>query len=137
MDIQLNQKLDPNEKYRFWDKSRRPENFYSIDKTLSRQVFIQDSAVLYSSRLQLGADVVNHTLMSYTFLNLLGDIGGVFELIVFMAGIVVYPYERHCHSLSFISKMFLTYTNSKSLFPKKGLADAKHPNYYQIKFSTF
>ena len=60
-----------------------------------------------------------HNRIIYSVIDLLGDIGGVFELLTRMVGLLVVSFSTHSFTLSAIKKLFLVKTTNNNLFEQK------------------
>jgi hypothetical protein len=98
-----------------------------------------------------------HTREAYGFLDLIGDLGGVLEVLVGFLGFFMMPLSEHSFVLKALNKMFLARTYDTNLFKKpKRKHKKKNPQptevpealkgteieqevqmHYQIKLSTF
>ena len=52
-------------------------------------------------------------------MDLIGDLGGVLEVIMVGFGLILYPVSEHSYILTALNKLFLVKTSSPSLFKKK------------------
>ena len=94
----------------------------------------------------MSRDKIDHERRVYDFLDLLGDLGGVFEIILFVIGLMVYPVSEYSFYLKALSELFLVKTMDKDLMktPKnlrkkkyKGKIDVvENPFHYPIKLSA-
>ena len=58
-------------------------------------------------------------------MDLIGDLGGVLEVIMVCFGFIIYPVSEHSYVLTALNKLFLVRTSSPSLF-KKTIKGKKH-----------
>lgn len=68
----------------------------------------------------------------YNFFDLLGDLGGVSEIIILVFGIFLLPISRHSFTIKATKKLFLARTKLESLFGKikknHHSSDSNHKN---------
>ena len=83
--------------------------FYDIYKDNS---FVKDSrkysrqSNVYLSVIELDEEAVEHTRNSYDLLSLLGDTGGVFDLLIFFFGVLLYQIPSNISTLSIAKNYF-------------------------------
>ena len=63
--------------------------------------------------------VVEHTREVYSVMDILGDLGGLIELVFGAIGIFILPISHYQFNVKAIQTMFLAKTKDKSLFPKQ------------------
>ena len=51
-------------------------------------------------------------------LDLLGDLGGVVEVLIFVFGIFIFPISEHGFILAALNKLFIARTTTQSLFKR-------------------
>ena len=59
---------------------------------------------------------VGHERVIYSLLDLLGDLGGVTEIVTLIFGIFIYPISNHSYHIAAIKRMFLAKTKDANLF---------------------
>ena len=64
-------------------------------------------------------EFIVHTRVAYGTLDVLGDLGGVTEVIMIVFGFLIYPISEHSFTLKAAKKMFLARTTDKTLFVSK------------------
>ena len=65
-----------------------------------------------------------HSRNVYGFIDLLGDLGGVLEVIMVFTGIIFFPISEHHFVLQATKRMFLARSSKRNdLFQKKSTAD--------------
>ena len=74
--------------------------------------------------------MTKHTRAIYGFLDLLGDLGGVTEVIMITFGIIFFPISEHSFIMTATKKIFMARTNEPDLFlqPKEIEFDKKFVN---------
>jgi len=83
------------------DKPTIPGKFGS--ELLRVSIFLQDEAVFYQREV-------------YNLLDLVGDMGGVVEIIVIVFGVILYPIAEQAFILKAISELFKARTSDSDLF---------------------
>jgi hypothetical protein len=58
-----------------------------------------------------------HSREIYSLFDLLGDLGGVTDILVFVVGALIFPFAEHHFIMRYLQKMFLIQTTEKHLFP--------------------
>ena len=76
---------------------------------------------MFRSVLWLQPNVVIHTREVYGFIDLLGDLGGVTELIMICFGFFLFPISEHSFILKAAKKFFLANSSDSTLFVKSDL----------------
>jgi hypothetical protein len=66
-----------------------------------------------------------HGRRIYSLFDLLGDLGGVTEVIMLCFGFMLYPISEHSFYLKAITKLFIAKTSSESLFRTKKVKSKK------------
>ena len=56
---------------------------------------------------------INHTRESYDITDLIGDLGGVLEVLISFIGLFLFPISEHSYGLKVLEKLFLARTNDK------------------------
>ena len=69
----------------------------------------------------------------YGVLDLIGDIGGVLEVLVSVVGILMYPLTEYSFVLKALQKLYLARTSNKNLLRKTSLKKKNNKNKYQTK----
>ena len=62
---------------------------------------------------------INHQRKIYNLLDLLGDLGGVTEVIMICFGIFIYPISEHSFVIKALKKVYMAKTNDRDLFEDK------------------
>ena len=77
-----------------------------------------------------------HERSVYTFLDLIGELGGVSDLITFFLGIFIYPFSEHFFIMKFLRKMYIVRSKSLNIFKtavgKPLKKDKKKPKFKNI-----
>lgn len=73
---------------------------------------------LFDSDVFLAVDVTWHTREVYNLFDLLGDLGGVSQVIAITIGFIFLPLAEHNFILDATSKLFLARTKDKGIFEK-------------------
>lgn len=68
---------------------------------------------------------IMHGRRIYSLFDLLGDLGGVTEVIMLCFGFMLYPISEHSFHLKAIKKLFIAKTSNDDLFMKKKLKSKK------------
>ena len=85
-----------------WDKELKYKGYSETDQNNK----------LFSVVLSLDNLKINHIQKSgYDIIDLLGDLGGVLEIFIFVFGVFMYPVSRHSYVLEMISRLFMAKTN--------------------------
>lgn len=93
--------------------------FYDVGRNLKRPLHkIRKNMpdLLYMSRVWLMNESVLHARKIYGFIDLLGDLGGVTEVIMLVFGFFLFPVSEHTFMLQAIKRFYLAKTDSTELF---------------------
>lgn len=71
-------------------------------------------------------ETINHQRKVYNLLDLLGDLGGVIEVIMVFFGIFLYPVSKHSFIMDASRSLFLARTKQDGLFISKRAPVTKH-----------
>ena len=63
--------------------------------------------VVYYSQYQLDDYKLEHSSISYTYLNFIADIGGVFQMVVFVCSIILFQMPRNVSLMRVIKKLYV------------------------------
>ena len=93
--------------------------FYDVEKTYKNELpndvpFFKDKVFVHEYT--IGEQVIDHERSIYTFLDLIGDLGGVQDIIVFFFAFFVSPISEHFFNMKFLRKMYLVRTSNKTIF---------------------
>ena len=64
----------------------------------------------------LSSEVIEHERCIYTFMNLIGDLGGVHDLFVVFISLFMSPISEHFFISKVLGKLFLVKTSKTNLF---------------------
>ena len=67
---------------------------------------------------------MEHTREAYDVTDLIGDLGGVLEVMISFIGIFLFPISRHSFSLKILEKLFLARSNDKKIFSNAKISKA-------------
>ena len=96
--------------------------FYSVGQTYSRMLFEtshKNPNLLYNIVLLLDQTGVAHTRVRYGLFDLLGDLGGVTEVIMLLFGYFLYPISEHSFIIKAANKLFFARTDRDDIFIPK------------------
>ena len=89
----------------------------------------QDSpGTVFISTFSLHAFKQDHTRQVYNILDLMGDLGGVLEVLVFIFGLFLFPISEHSFTMKAISILYLARTENKNVFQKAKSSKKKTRN---------
>lgn len=91
-------------------ESHREINFPRLKYPLQAR----NSIFIYS--FTLSEVKIEHTREIYNLLDVIGDLGGVIDIVILLIGFFVFPYSEHNFYLKAIQKMFLARTKNNSIF---------------------
>lgn len=94
--------------------------YYDLSRQLFQKQHIDSdySDILFASINYLDQQNAIHIRKIFNFIDLLGVMGGVMELIIFMFGVLLFPISKHSFFLVMIRKLFLARTSHKEFFKK-------------------
>ena len=72
--------------------------------------------LMYNIVLILGQTGIAHKRVRYGIFDLLGDLGGVLEVIMIIFGIFLYPVSEHGFVMKAANKLFFARTNRNDVF---------------------
>lgn len=75
-----------------------------------------EPGLLYNTMFYMQDEYMEHSREAYGTLDLLGDLGGVTEVIMIVFGFLIYPISEHSFTLKAAKKMFLARTTDETLF---------------------
>lgn len=76
----------------------------------------RDRNLLSQSVLVLSSETIRYTRKVYGMIDLLGDLGGVIEIVMLFFGFFLYPISEHSFNLEAIKKLFFASTSDETLF---------------------
>ena len=78
-----------------------------------------DPGLLFTAQLWMHPEGLKHTRQVYGILDLLGDLGGVTEVIMLAFGFFLYPIAEHSFTMKAAQKLFLAKTSDDNLLKNK------------------
>ena len=95
--------------------------FYSINKITHVDSYpnLKNKNSVYENIYIFDQGAKNYKRIAYNFLDFIGDIAGIYDLIYVVIGIFIYPISKHSFILSAMKKMFLVKTLDSHLFDLK------------------
>ena len=109
------------------------DKFFDISRTIKTEADIAHhhinfmDKILFQSKFFLDMQSINHNRSIYNLLDLLGDLGGVTEVIMAVLGIFLFPISEHSFIIKAAKIVFLAKTKDENMF--------KHKEKYQTKES--
>jgi hypothetical protein len=94
-------------------------SFYQIQNLVSRtslQILFPES--LYTSSVMEYSENYQYYREVYTLVDCLGDLGGLFEIIVVFVATLYRPYSYHSYILKIIKRLFVAKTKKDDMFKK-------------------
>lgn len=90
---------------------KEPANFFQVANIVPRkQAKRIEPNKLYESILMLHEEKHQHERKIYGLIDLLGDLGGVLEVVTVVFGIILYPISFHSFILELSNRIFLART---------------------------
>lgn len=74
---------------------------------------------IFNSDVYLFAEMIEHHRRIYGLLDLLGDLGGVLEILAVSLGFTILPLSKHLFILEATKLIFMARTKDSSVFDKK------------------
>ena len=114
--------LAPAADYKFYDfdKSVRKEQHTSVNNNIPAA-----KGALFQTILFVDSSMVVHTRKTYTLLNMIGELGGITKVIMFVFGFFLYPISEHSFTLKALKKLYLAKSSNPSLMKSKKNCDPK------------
>jgi hypothetical protein len=75
--------------------------------------------ILFKVNIQALNKKVEHSREVYNLLDLIGDIGGVLDVLLLLFGLLIYPISEHSFVLKAIEKLFLAHSVQENVFVKQ------------------
>jgi hypothetical protein len=113
----LNRSTYNYEYYDFSKGFKSPIPFQFPDEVLQWNIFLDNKSTVHKREI-------------YNFLDLLGDLGGIRDIIVASIGILLFPYSEYSYNLKVLSKMYLAETIDESLLIQKETDSEKYKYLY-------
>jgi len=93
-----------------------------------------DSLELYNTYIILSTSNVKYTRTAYNILDLLGDTGGIFEVVMLLFGWLMFPISEYSFILKAAKRLFLARTTDHEMF-EYTKCDKQHIIYKEVKNS--
>ena len=87
------------------------------------------------NQIGLGNVKIEHERSIYTFMDMIGDLGGVQEILIMMFGLLLFPFSEYSFVLKFMSKMYLVKTSKLNIF-QTVVGKPKKKNSNKLKYKT-
>lgn len=94
-------------------------DFYDVGKQFNRplvKVNKEDKNLLAQSIIVLTSESRQYERKIYSSIDLLGDLGGVIEIIMISFGFIFFPISQHSYNLEATKRLFLANTSDDNLF---------------------
>lgn len=91
----------------------RDERFFDFsDDTIELNIFAPSDSkhLIFQSNIYYSQMGLRHRRKNYAMLDFIGELGGVFELLVVFFGFLMYPISRHSFIMMVLSKSFMVQT---------------------------
>ena len=72
--------------------------------------------LIHRAQMWLHFEEITYSREVYGFLDLLGDLGGITEVLMLVFGFFLFPISRHAFTLRSAKRFFLAKTNDEKLF---------------------
>jgi hypothetical protein len=92
--------------------------FWDVEERQRSNHLINNNNLFFMMTLRLGNKEVLHTREVYNLMDLVGDLGGVFEVVISIIGIFMFPISNHSFVFKALEKLFLARTLDTSIFEK-------------------
>lgn len=93
-------------------------DYYSVGKQLNRPN-VYTNGKIYASNIYLHGEQFTLSREVYNCFGLLGDLGGVTEVIMIVFGFIFYPISEHSYILTASQKLFFAKTSDDEVFAKE------------------
>ena len=70
---------------------------------------------------------LEHQRTVYNFVSFIGDLGGVLELLLFIFGILLFPWNEHSFFVKVLNKLFVKNKKAGKVHPKNGDEETESP----------
>ena len=87
--------------------------------------------ILFDLTVSLAATKIEHTREVYNLMDLIGELGGVLEILIVLCSYFVCPISEHTFVLKALESLYLGRTFDKNLFVKSNLKTKKHKNKFK------
>lgn len=115
--LQLNV-INTKDEYAYLGQLTQYGEYFSIGKFINRPTVrdMNDGMLLYKSSIWLHNEQYKLTREIYNAFDLLGDLGGVTEVIMIFFGFILYSFSEHSFYLTASQKLFFARTEDKDVF---------------------
>lgn len=117
-------------------ESSQEGEFYDIGKILDKpfkRVNEGDKDLLAVTTLTLSPDIIHNEREIYSLFDLLGDLGGVTEVIMIVFGFFLNPISEHKFNLIAAKRLFLAHTHDDKFFDEPNENDHKINKFLDTK----
>ena len=102
-----------------FDKPSIETDFYDVETTVSEE-FPSDAEMMkdliYSNKFMVSEEIIEHERSIYTFLELIGDLGGVQDIFILVIAFFISPFSEHFFQMKFLRKLYLVKTQRLNVF---------------------
>ena len=74
---------------------------------------------MFQTVIFVDSSMIVHTRKTYTLLNMIGELGGITKVIMFVFGFFLYPISEHSFTLKALKKLYLAKSNDPILMKSK------------------
>ena len=102
-----------------FDKPSLETDFLDIESTNNEEYPIDVNEfkdVMYMHRFLLSEEIIEHERSIYTFLDLIGDLGGVQDIFILFFAFFISPFSEHFFQMKFLRKLYLVKTQRLNVF---------------------
>jgi hypothetical protein len=96
--------LSPATPYKFYDYNKMVRKVQH--KSVNNKIPLSKGA-LFQTVIFLDSSMRVHTRKTYTLLNMIGELGGITKVIMFVFGFFLYPISEHSFTLKALRKLYL------------------------------
>jgi hypothetical protein len=104
-----------------------------LEKKIEFKIQNNDPSLIYESFFMLDMEEVVQERTVYNFLDLLGDMGGLVDIIVSFFGIVLFPMSKFSFILKALEKLYQVSSKDSSFLQKKTLKKSDNKNRFKTK----
>ena len=105
-------------------------HFYNFQSTMRQKAFdtsFQNKDIIYKTSMMLSEIAVSHSRQIYDIIDLLGDLGGVMEVLLFVFGFIFFPFSEHNYIIRALQKLYMARTTNDKIFKRRRI-DTKEFN---------